>query len=234
MTPQSDRAAGGGPSEQSGDTIGAALLCSISEVHAPATDLDVLHQLVQPLAVRADCRQVAQELLEAFGSVGGVLGARREHLASFVGQPIASYLSSVRRAFEHVLRERLKDRPVIGSWTALEEYLSVALRHERIEKLLVLFLDGRNGLICDEVLQKGSVDHVPTYPREIAKRALQLDASAVIMVHNHPSGDPTPSRLDVEMTKQVTAALASLGIAMHDHAIVGRNEVVSLRRTAML
>jgi len=113
-------------------------------------------------------------------------------------------------------------------WKALEDYLSLALRHERIEKLMVLFLDRNNGLIRDEIMQQGTVDHVPAFPCEIARRALQLGASAVIIVHNHPSGDPTPSKADIEMTKQTIAALAPLGIAVHDHVIVGRNKIASL------
>jgi len=229
--PQSDRAVGSGLLQQGIDQPHSAVFYGISEASVPAADLDVLDQLVRPIPMEVDCHQIAQQLLEAFGSVGGVLGASLEHLTCVVGQPAASHLNTVQKVLQHVLRERLRERPVVGSWKALEEYLSIALRHERTEKLLVLFLDSKNGLICDEVVQEGTVDHVPTYPREIAKRALQLDASAVIMVHNHPSGDPTPSKGDVEMTRRVIAALAALDIAMHDHAIVGRNEVVSLRRT---
>lgn len=213
------------------DQLSTASLCAVPEAPAPASDVAVLHQLIRPLLTEGDCRQVAQNLLEAFGSVGGVLGADGEHLAGVVGGPVAYHLGTLQRVLQHVLRERLEDRPVIGSWTALEEYLSVALRHERTEKLLVLFLDRKNGLIRDEVMQEGTVDHVPAYPREIAKRALQLDASAVIMVQNHPSGDPTPSKGDVEMTRRVIAALTALDIAVHDHAIVGPNKVISLRQT---
>ena len=209
---------------------GAEVSDQASEAPIPASDLDVLQQLLQPLLAGPDCRPVAHHLLDAFGSVGGVLAADRARLTGEVGRTAASHLKHLHIVLQHVLRERIKDRPLIGSWQALEEYLSASLRHDPHEKLLVLFLDRKNGLIREEIMQQGTVDHVPAYPREIVKRALELNASAVIMVHNHPSGDPTPSRADVEMTKNVVAALGTLGIALHDHAIVGKNTIVSLRR----
>jgi DNA repair protein RadC len=116
-------------------------------------------------------------------------------------------LTAMRELLRRVLREEIRDRPVIGSWTALLDYLQVALAHEPIEQFRVLFLDRKNILIRDELQQRGTVDHTPLYPREIVKRALELGASSIIMVHNHPSGDPTPSRADIEMTKQVVQAL---------------------------
>ena len=231
---QRDRAARSGLSEQGVDQPPTAVLRGVSEAFEPGADLEILHDLLRPVHLEEDCRAVAEQLLEAFGSVGGALAASHEHLASLVGGPAAFRLNTSQRLLQHVLRERLRERPLIASWRALEEYLSVALRHERSEKLLVLFLDNKNGLIRDEVVHEGTVEHVPIYPREIAKRALQLDASAIIMVHNHPSGDASPSTDDIEMTKRVIAALAALDIAMHDHAIVGRNEVVSLRRLGAL
>ena len=133
-----------------------------------------------------------------------------------------------------MLREEIQDRPVIGSWTALLDYLQVALAHEPIEQFRVLFLDRKNILIRDEVQQRGTVDHTPLYPREIAKRALELGASALIMVHNHPSGDPTPSRADIEMTKQVVQALAPVGITVHDHVIVGKNRHTSFKSQRLI
>lgn len=211
------------------NVMGAPLPDQGSGAPISANDLHVLQELLQPLFGEADCGLVARSLLEGFGSIGAVLAADAERLVGQVGRAAASHLRHLHVVLQHVLREQIKDRPLIGSWQALEEYLCAKLRHDTREKLLVLFLDRKNGLIRDEIMQQGTVDHVPTYPREIVKRALQLDASAIIMVHNHPSGDPTPSRMDVEMTKQVAAALASVDIALHDHAIVGRNKVVSLR-----
>jgi DNA repair protein RadC len=133
-----------------------------------------------------------------------------------------------------VLREQIKDRSVIGSWTALLDYLNAALAHEPIEQFRVLFLDRKNILIKDEVQQRGTVDHTPLYPREIAKRALELAASAIIMVHNHPSGDPTPSRADIDMTKQVVTALGAVGVTVHDHIIVGKNQHTSFKSQKLL
>lgn len=195
-------------------------------------DVDVLELLLAPAV--EDGRILARQLVSTFGGLGAVLGANVEHLAACLGWEAAHQLRLVHVALHRVLRERIKDRPLIGSWDALEDYLLATLRHETIEQLRILFLDRKNGLILDEIMQLGTVDHVPTYPREIAKRALELDASAVIMAHNHPSGDPSPSRADIEMTKQVMAALSPLGIALHDHAVVGRNEVSSLRARRLI
>ncbi len=146
----------------------------------------------------------------------------------------AVLLRLVRELAERLHREEIQDRPVLGSWTALLEYLQVALAHEPIEQFRLLFLDRKNILIRDEVQQRGTVDHTPLYPREIVKRALELGASAIIMVHNHPSGDPTPSRADIDMTKQVVQALAGVGITVHDHVIVGRNRHTSFRTQKLI
>jgi DNA repair protein RadC len=140
----------------------------------------------------------------------------------------------VQELLQRLLREQIRERPVIGSWTALIDYLQVALTHEPIEQFRVLFLDRKNILIRDEVQQRGTVDHTPLYPREITRRALELQASAIIMVHNHPSGDPTPSRADIEMTKQVAQALAAVGITVHDHVIVGKNRHTSFKSQRLM
>ena len=143
-------------------------------------------------------------------------------------------LRAIGELLQRVLREQIRERPVIGSWTALIDYLQVALTHEPIEQFRVLFLDRKNILIRDEVQQRGTVDHTPLYPREITRRALELQASAIIMVHNHPSGDPTPSRADIEMTKQVVQALAPVGISVHDHVIVGKNRHTSFKSQRLM
>jgi DNA repair protein RadC len=143
-------------------------------------------------------------------------------------------LKLVTELLQRVLREQIQDRPVISSWSALLDYLQVTLAHEPIEQFRVMFLDRKNVLIKDEVQQRGTVDHTPLYPREIAKRALELAASAIIMVHNHPSGDPTPSKADLEMTKQVVAALAAVGITVHDHVIVGKNKHTSFKTQRLI
>ena len=138
-------------------------------------------------------------------------------------------IKAIGELLQRVLREQIRDRPVIGSWTALLDYLQVALAHEPIEQFRVLFLDRKNILIRDEVQQRGTVDHTPLYPREITRRALELQASALIMVHNHPSGDPTPSEQDLKMTKQVVQALNAVGITVHDHVIIGKNRHTSFK-----
>ena len=143
-------------------------------------------------------------------------------------------LKLVTELLQRVLREQIQDRPVIGSWSALLDYLQVALSHEPIEQFRVMFLDRKNVLIKDEVQQRGTVDHTPLYPREIVKRALELAASAIIMVHNHPSGDPTPSRADLEMTQQVVGALGAVGIQVHDHVIVGKNKHTSFKSQRLI
>ncbi len=143
-------------------------------------------------------------------------------------------LRAIGELLQRVLREQIQERSVIGSWTALLDYLQVALTHEPIEQFRVLFLDRKNLLIRDEVQQRGTVDHTPLYPREITRRALELQASAIIMVHNHPSGDPTPSRADIEMTKQVVQALGAVGISVHDHVIVGKNRHTSFKSQRLM
>jgi DNA repair protein RadC len=143
-------------------------------------------------------------------------------------------LKLVTELLQRVLREQIQDRPVISSWSALLDYLQVTLSHEPIEQFRVMFLDRKNVLIKDEVQQRGTVDHTPLYPREIVKRALELAASAIIMVHNHPSGDPTPSKADLEMTKQVVAALSAVGITVHDHVIVGKNKHTSFKTQRLI
>jgi DNA repair protein RadC len=132
------------------------------------------------------------------------------------------------------LREQIQDRPVIGSWSALLDYLQAAMQHEPAEHFRLLFLDRKNILIRDEVQSKGTVDHTPLYPREVVKRALELGASALIMVHNHPSGDPTPSQADIDMTRQVAAALSQVNITLHDHIIVGKNRHTSFKTQKLI
>ena len=143
-------------------------------------------------------------------------------------------LKVIGELLKRVLREEIRERPVIGSWTALLDYLQVALAHEPIEQFRVLFLDRKNILIRDELQQRGTVDHTPLYPRELVKRALELGASAIIMVHNHPSGDPTPSRADIEMTKQVVQAMGAVGLTVHDHVIVGKNRHTSFKSQRLI
>jgi DNA repair protein RadC len=175
---------------------------------------------------------LAALLLDRFGSLGAVVTAHPSGLAEVLeGDDLSTLLlKAVRAAVKAIVREPLEDRPVIGSASALMDYLSVTMRHEATEVTRVLFLDRRNALIKDEIQHRGTVDHTPLYPREVLKRVIELGASAIILVHNHPSGDPTPSQSDIAMTRQLAAALGTINVVLHDHVIVGRNREISLRK----
>jgi DNA repair protein RadC len=180
---------------------------------------------------RGDVKPLAKRLLARFGSLSGVLGASFEELktVSGVGDAVALDLKLLHEAALRAGRETIARRPVISSWSALLAYVKTALAHEAREQFRVLFLDRKNQLIADEVMNRGTVDHAPVYPREVVRRALELSASSVILVHNHPSGDPTPSAADIDMTRQVVEAGRSLRIAVHDHLVVGRDGVASFK-----
>ncbi len=180
---------------------------------------------------RGDVKPLAKLLLARFGSLGGVLGAAPEELKTVkgVGDALALDLKLLHEAALRAARESVGKRAVISSWSALLAYVKTALAHEAREQFRVLFLDKKNQLIADEVMNRGTVDHAPVYPREVMRRALELSASAVILVHNHPSGDPSPSSADVVMTRQVVEAGRPLRIAVHDHLIAARDGVASLK-----
>jgi DNA repair protein RadC len=179
---------------------------------------------------------LAAQLLDRFGSLGAVVTAEPSRLTEILRGDDFSVmlLAAGRAAVRAIVREPLEDRPVISSASALMDYLSVTMRHEPTEVTRILFLDRKNALIKDEIQHRGTVDHTPLYPREVVKRVLELGACAVILVHNHPSGDPTPSNADIEMTRQVAAALSTINVVLHDHVIVGRNKETSLRKAALI
>lgn len=181
-------------------------------------------------------KTLTRELLATYGSLGAVFAAERTRLEEVeqIKPSTIVLLKAVYIAAQRMLHERLRARPVIGSWQTLLDYCQTAMAYEAIEQVRVLFLDRKNALIKDEIQQRGTVDHTPLYPREIVRRALELRASAVILVHNHPSGDPTPSSADVEMTRRVIAALATVDIVVHDHVIVGQGRHVSFRSLGLL
>ena len=178
-----------------------------------------------------DVKPLAKALLARFGDLSGVLAASIPELCTMagVGETVALDLKLLHEAALRIGRAPIKRRPVISSWTALIAYVRVALANEAREQFRVLFLDKKNCLIADEVMGHGTVDHAPVYPREVARRALELSASSLILVHNHPSGDPTPSSADIDMTRQIVEALRPLRIAVHDHLVVGRDGVASLK-----
>ena len=198
---------------------------------AALPDYELLELFLFRSIPRGDVKPLAKQLLARFGSLGGVLGATPEDLRTVtgVGDSVALDLKLLHETTLRTAKEQVARRPVISSWSALLAYVKAALAHEAREQFRVLFLDKKNQLIADEVMGRGTVDHAPVYPREVMRRALELSASAVILVHNHPSGDPTPSHADIEMTKQVATIAKPLGVQLFDHIIVGKDGHASLK-----
>lgn len=199
-------------------------------------DYELLEFLLFGARPRGDVKPLAKALLQRFGSFAAVLGADKEALTDVpgMGEASAALLLAVRAAALRLTRAELQQRPVIGSWQALIDYCTAAAGYAAVEEFRLLFLDRKNALIADEQQQRGTVDHTPVYPREVVKRALALSASAIIMVHNHPSGDTTPSRADIDMTRSVAKALAAVGITLHDHIIIGRGRHSSFKSLALI
>ncbi|MNL19221.1 hypothetical protein D3C87_1404110 [compost metagenome] len=182
-------------------------------------------------------RVLSRLLLDRFGSMADVLAAGPDRLNEVAGMGPAtiSLLASILETAQKLARERIgDDRPLLSSSSQVREYLQVMMAHLPVEQLRILFLNKRNRLIVDEVQQTGTVDHTPAYPREIIRRTLELSASAIILAHNHPSGDPSPSTTDIRITKDIAVAAKPLGIVVHDHVIVGRSGVLSMRSLGML
>ncbi len=199
-------------------------------------DYELLELLLFRALPRGDVKPLAKRLLKRFGSIGAVLGAERETLATVdgAGEAVVHTLKLSQALVERALREPMIGRPVLSSWQAVVDYCTARLGHRETEHFRVLFLNNRNVLIEEEELQQGTVDHVVLYPREVIKRALELGASAIILVHNHPSGDPSPSRADIELTTEIAKAGATLGVTVHDHLVIGRSRHVSLREAGLL
>ncbi|KAB2865820.1 MAG: JAB domain-containing protein [Bauldia sp.] len=194
-------------------------------------DYELLELILFQVLPRRDTKPIAKALLVRFGSFSEVLSAPEALLMEVggVGESVVHHLKLMRAAAQRFARDALQDRPLLDSWSAVIDYCRATMAYEPVEHFRILFLDKRNALIADEVQQSGTVDHTPVYPREVVKRALELSATAIILVHNHPSGDPTPSRADVQMTKQVIDIARPLGIAVHDHIIVGKSGHASLK-----
>ena len=185
---------------------------------------------------RRDTKPLARALLSRFGSFARVIAAPVQDLLAVegLGEAGVAALKSVQAAALRLLRAEVIDQPVLNNWDRLMAYLNAGMSRERVEQFRVLFLDNRNHLLADEAQQRGTVNHTPVYPREVAKRALELHATALILVHNHPSGDPTPSRDDIAMTQQIKAAALALSIVLHDHIVVGNGRWLSFRREGLL
>jgi DNA repair protein RadC len=195
------------------------------------SDYELLELLLFRAQPRRDMKPIAKALLEKFGSFAEVITAPPSRLAEVkgIGDAAVTELKIVQAAASRLLRGQIKKRPVLSSWSAVLDYCRTAQAFADREAFRVLFLDKRNQLIADEVQQTGTVDHTPVYPREVVKRALELSASAIVLVHNHPGGDPTPSHADIDMTKQIVEVARGLGIAVHDHIIVGKQGHASLK-----
>lgn len=199
-------------------------------------DYELLEILLCAFIPRMDVKPIAKDLIARFGNVSGALAAPVERLAEIngVGPAAAAYLRATHLLLQRAAVDQIAAKPVVSSWDALLNYVRNSLRHEKAEQFRVLYLDRKNQLIADELMGKGTVDQAPVYPREVAKRALVLSASAVILVHNHPSGDPTPSRADIDMTRNVAEALSALDIKLHDHLVVGAREALSMRGKGLI
>lgn len=199
-------------------------------------DYELLELILYRAVPRSDTKPLAKDLIEKFGSFTEVFNAPETRLLEVngVGDSVVGELKIVREAALRLSRGAFKDRPVLDSWTSVLDYCRTAMGFEAREQFRLLFLDKKNRIIADEVQQEGTVDHTPVYVREVVKRALELSATAIILVHNHPSGDPTPSRADIEMTKEIVSAAEKLGIVIHDHIIVGKQGHASFRGLGLL
>ncbi|MEY2956576.1 MAG: hypothetical protein RL123_1304 [Pseudomonadota bacterium] len=194
-------------------------------------DYELLERVLFRAIPRQDVKPLARSLIERFGDFNRVISAPPARLGDVagVGEAVIVELKLIEAAAQRLARARVINRPVLSSWQALIDYCQTALAHRETEEFRVLYLDRKNVLIADEAQARGTVDHVPVYPREVVKRALEINASALILVHNHPSGDPTPSAADIEMTLRIRDAAEVLGIVLHDHLIIGKAREVSLK-----
>lgn len=199
-------------------------------------DYEVLELVLFRAIPRRDVKPLARTLLDHFGDFNGVLSAPPDQLAAVngVGGAVICELKVVEAAAHRLAQTRIRKRHVLSSWDALLDYCRTTMAHRATEQFRVFFLDRKNTLIADEEQAEGTIDHVPVYPREIVKRALLLNASALILVHNHPSGDPTPSESDIVMTQKIMTAAQALGIVLHDHVIIGKSRELSFQADGYL
>lgn len=199
-------------------------------------DYEVLELLLFSAIPRRDVKPLAKHLLKTFGGMQGVFSAPLADLQAVegLGENASVFIKAVHAATQRMLLNDIARRPVLASWQKLIDYCHVAMAHEKREHFRVLFLNRKNELIADEVQQTGTVDHTPVYPREIVKRALELGATALILVHNHPSGDPTPSDSDVLMTEEIIRAARALDIVVHDHLVIARDGHTSFKTLGLM
>jgi DNA repair protein RadC len=194
-------------------------------------DYELLELILFQVLPRQDTKPLAKKLLAKFGTFSEVLAASETRLREIdgIGPAVVHHFRLTKAAAQRFARDPVRERALLDSWKSVIDYCMAAMAYEPVEQFRILFLNKRNQLIADEVQQSGTVDHTPVYPREVVKRALQLSATAIVLVHNHPSGDPTPSSADIQMTKQVVDVAKPLGIIVHDHIIVGRSGHASFR-----
>jgi DNA repair protein RadC len=199
-------------------------------------DYELLEMVLFRAIKRGDTKPIAKALLARFGSFAEVISAPDQLLMEIkgVGPAVVTELKLIRAAALRLTKGEVLHKPVLGSWSAIVDYCRAAMAFEDREQFRILFLDKKNQLIADEVQQQGTVDHTPVYTREVIKRALELGSTAIILAHNHPSGDPTPSLADIDMTKKIISAGEKLGILIHDHIIVGRKGTVSFRNLQLI
>ncbi len=203
---------------------------------AAMPDYELLELVLFRAIPRQDVKPLARRLLDTFGDFNRVISAPPARLAAVQGAgcAVVQELKIVEAAAHRMMRARVMQRPVISGWEAVLDYCHTTMAHRETEQFRVLYLDRKNVLIADEEQARGTVDHVPVYPREVVKRALELNASALILVHNHPSGDPAPSEADISMTRAVDEAARALGLTPHDHLIVGKEAELSFRSAGYL
>lgn len=199
-------------------------------------DYELLEMVLFRANRRSDTKPIAKALLARFGSFAEVVSAPPKMLMEIngVGPSIVAEIKLIRAAALRLSRGEVLNRPALGNWNAIVEYCRAAMAFEEREHFRILFLDKKNQLIADEVQQEGTVDHTPVYTREVVRRALELSSTAIILVHNHPSGDPTPSLADIEMTKKIVLAGEKLGLMVHDHIVIGRKGHVSFRNLQLI
>lgn len=203
---------------------------------AAVPDYELLELILFRTIPQKDVKPLAKDLLEHFGGLGAVIHADYAQLKDFkdFGPSAYSDFEVIRETTARLTQAKVMKREVISSWSALLDYCFATMAHNTIEQFRILFLDRQNVLITDEVQQTGTIDHTPVYPREVVKRALALNASALILVHNHPSGDPTPSRDDIVMTQQIIDTAKPLGIAVHDHLVIGKGKHASFKSLGLI
>ena len=228
-----DRLALNGGTEGHRARMRARLLSAGPDALADHEMLEMILFLALP---RRDTKPIARALMTRFGSFAAAIAAPLQDLRGTegLGEAGVAALKAVQAAALRLVRAEVMNRPVLDNWDRLMDYLNAVLARERVEQFRVLFLDNRNRLLADEAQARGTVNHTPVYPREVVKRALELQATALILVHNHPSGDPTPSSADLKMTQEVKRAAEALSLLLHDHVVVGNGRWLSFRKAGLL